>query len=241
MFELKLKFSPILFIFNLFTFIANKLSRTESSPRRFGGLLPSSRSHDEDIDKHSKKMINKKTDSPIRRSILETNEADDSSAAEDIEERSRAKKSSVPKREEYGQIQLTISYDTTKNKLLVKVNQANGLINTDKDSQSDPYARVLILPDRKKRTKRKTKIIKDNLAPVWDEQFDYDIPLADAKTKTIDLMVKNDKSLFSREKVFMGQCLIPLESIANIENGHTDWYKLQDQSVFEPLIKKLNE
>lgn len=216
------------------------MSKSESSPRRFGGLLPISRSHDENIEKNNNNSKKKKNESPFRRSILEANEADDSSAAEDFEEKIRKSKT-VPKVENYGEIQVHIQYDTNKNKLLVKIHQAKELINTDKDSLSDPYVRLLLLPDRKKKTKRKTKVVKDSLAPQWDEQFEFDLLLADAKTKTIDIMVKNDKSLFSREKTFMGQCLIPIEDIFEIENGYTTWYKLLDKSVFEPTIKKIEE
>lgn len=137
---------------------------------------------------------------------------------------------------------MTVSYDSSRNKLVLKINQARGLINTDKDnSLSDPYVRVLLLPDRKKRTKRKTKVVKDSVTPQWDESFEFDLSLVEAKTKTIDVVVKNDKPLFSREKTFMGQCLISLESLGNIENGLTEWYKLQDQSIFEGLVKKLQE
>jgi translation initiation factor 2 beta subunit (eIF-2beta)/eIF-5 len=220
--------------------------------------LPSSRSHDEDIGKKKKE----KNDSPMRRSILETNEADDSSAAEDNDDKSRYKRppqnataqsqqqqpqpqaqqqQQQQRIENYGEIQLTLHYDTNRNKLVIKVNQARDLINTDKDSLSDPYVRIALLPDRKKRTKRKTKIVKDSVTPQWEECFEYDMHLNEAKTKTIDLAVKNDKSLFSREKTFMGQCLISLENIDNLEIGHTEWFKLKDQSVFETLLKKLNE
>jgi Ca2+-dependent lipid-binding protein len=120
------------------------------------------------------------------------------------------------------------------------VNQARDLINTDKESLSDPYARFYLLPDRKKRTKRKTKIVKDSLTPHWDEEFDFDMSLHDAKLKTLELTVKNDKNFFSREKTFMGQCLIELEAINDLEVGHTEWYSLRDETFFDKLIKKLN-
>lgn len=124
----------------------------------------------------------------------------------------------------------------------MRVIQAHGLINTDKDSLSDAYARIILMPDKKKRTKRKTRIIKDSLHPVWDETFEYDVAsLAEARTKTLDLVVKNDKSLFSREKTFMGECLISLEAMFDLELGNVDWYKLQDQSLFESVLKKLQD
>jgi Ca2+-dependent lipid-binding protein len=170
---------------------------------------------------------------------LEANEsADDSSAAEDLTERSRTVSKAG---DQYGEIEMTTQYDSNRNKLIIKVNQARDLINTDKDSLSDAYVRFLLQPDKKKRTKRKTKVIKDSLNPQWEEQFEFDMLLAEAKTKSIDLMVKNEKSLFSREKTFMGQCLIPLGDIPDIENGNTSWYKLQHQSLFDAMVKKIEE
>lgn len=124
----------------------------------------------------------------------------------------------------------------------MRIIQAHGLINTDKDSLSDPYARVVLLPDKKKKTKRKTRVLKDTLAPVWEETFEYDVAsFTEARSKTLDIVVKNDKSLFSREKTFMGECLISLEAMFDLEFGNVDWYKLQDHAVFESLIKKIQE
>ena len=241
--------------------VSKLISKPESSPRRFGGFLPMSRSHDDSIEKLARGK-KKACESPFRRSILESNEADDSSAAEDNDERaasaaaaaaaSNADRPGSPNpgadgapapssEKDYGQVLVSVQYDSVRSKLLVKIVEAIKLINTDKDSLSDPYARVILLPDRKKRTKRKTKIIKDTLTPQWEEQFEYDLPLAEAKTKTIDLVVKNDKSLFSREKTFMGKCLIPLEAIDSLELGSAEWYKLQEESAFDASIKKINE
>lgn len=208
--------------------------------------------------------------SPFRRSILEANEAEaDSSAAEDNVDENKSGADKQPsvdeaaaeeanqsadavaaasgnekaaaKEKDYGQILVSIHYDSPRSKLVVKIVQASKLINTDKDSLSDPYARVILLPDRKKKSKRKTKIIKDTLAPQWDEAFEYDMSLADAKLRSIDLVVKNDKSLFSREKTFMGKCLIQLDQIENLEIGATEWYKLEEESIFDAIVKKLNE
>ena len=72
---------------------------------------------------------------------------------------------------------MSIHFDTNRSKLIVRVIQANGLINTDKDSLSDAYTRIILLPDKKKKTKRKTKVIKDSLQPVWDETFEFDVVL----------------------------------------------------------------
>ena len=177
------------------------------------------------------------TSSPVRRTIRESETAEDSSAAEDnIDDK-------LKKFIEYGFVQLYIHYIDSK--LVVKVLGGKNLINTDNwsaNDKSDAYARVLLLPDRKKRTKRKTKVIKNSLEPKWDEQFEYnDLSLDDVKTKTLDVLIKNDHFIISREKTFMGKCMIPLEQVIDLENGNTSWYKLQCKHFFEQQEKKLAE
>ena len=118
---------------------------------------------------------------------------------------------------------------------------AANLINTDKDSLSDAYARLILLPDRKKKSKRKTRIVKDSLEPKWDERFEFEMELSEACAKTIDLVVKNDRPLFSRETTFMGQCLVSLDMIESIQLGHTGSYKLMPKNFYEEQVKKLTE
>jgi hypothetical protein len=214
------------------------ISKKDFSPRRFGGLL-SSKSHHDGIDKGKKQY-----ESPIRKSILEANEtADDSSAAEDFEDKIKAKRAggTLPKRENYGEIQLDFIYDLAEKKLKVKVNQARELVTSDNNAIPDPYVRLMLLPDKKKRTKRKTKVIKDSITPQWDESYDFCFGLEECKTKTIDVLVRNSRSLFSRERTFMGQCLIDLSEIENLEIAQSDWYQLKDRSFFEAKLKKLQE
>lgn len=104
----------------------------------------------------------------------------------------------------------------------------------------DSFARIMIVPDRKKKTKRKTRIFKESINPTWNESFEFaDMSLSDVRSKSIDLLVKNSKSLFSRDKSFLGQCVIQLNSIDNLEQGHTAWYQLQDQTFCSGLLKKL--
>jgi hypothetical protein len=172
--------------------------------------------------------------SSLRRTVLESNlENEDSSVTE--EEKSSISTSLSRKADEYGQIELTIQYDSIKSKLLIKINKAKDL--SDQNS-FDSFVRILLLPDRRKRSKRKTKIIKDSIFPQWDEEFEFDLSLAEAQSKSIDLLVKNTKSMFSREKSFMGQCVIQLNSI-ELENGITEWFQLQNRTLCDGLLKKL--
>ncbi|CAF4576719.1 unnamed protein product [Rotaria sp. Silwood1] len=166
-------------------------------------------------------------------------EGDDSSLEDPNERRDRLQP--VRKDEGYGQIRCGFRYDRPRGKLIVRIYEARDLINTDKNSLSDPYVRLLLLPDKRKRTKRRTKIMKDTLAPVFDETFEYDITYEEAKLKTLDVVVKNDRSLFSTEKVFMGQALITLANY-NIDDGNLidDWFTLEPEGALALRLKALD-
>lgn len=166
-------------------------------------------------------------------------EGDDSSLEDPNERRERA--ATTRKDDGYGQLRCGFRYDRTRNKLIIRVFEARDLINTDKNSLSDPYVRLLLLPDKRKKTKRRTKIMKDTLAPVFDETFEYDMTHEEAKLKTLDLTVKNDRSLFSTEKVFMGQALITLGSY-NLDDGNLidDWFTLEPEGALALRLKALD-
>ncbi|CAF0755575.1 unnamed protein product [Rotaria sordida] len=166
-------------------------------------------------------------------------EGDDSSLEDPNERRDRLQ--STRKDEGYGQIRCGFRYDRARGKLIVRIYEARDLINTDKNSLSDPYVRLLLLPDKRKRTKRRTKVMKDTLVPVFDETFEYDMTYEEAKLKTLDLVVKNDRSLFSTEKVFMGQSLITLANY-NIDDGNLidDWFTLEPEGALALRLKALD-
>jgi intermediate filament protein if len=166
-------------------------------------------------------------------------EGDDSSLEDPNERRDRSPTSR--KDEGYGKLRCGFRFDRARSKLIVRVFEARDLINTDKNSLSDPYVRLLLLPDKRKKTKRRTKIMKDTLAPVFDETFEYDMTYEEAKLKTIDLTVKNDRSLFSTEKVFMGQALITLANY-NLDDGNLidHWFTLEPEGALALRLKALD-
>ena len=55
--------------------------------------------------------------------------------------------------------------------LLVHVVGARGLAAANKGGSSDPYAQTYLLPDKKKETKKKTKVVKKTCDPNFYERF----------------------------------------------------------------------
>lgn len=68
-----------------------------------------------------------------------------------------------------GKIQLALSYDFQTLTLTLKILQATQLPAKDFTGTSDPYVKILLLPDKKH--KLLTKVKKKNLNPRWNECF----------------------------------------------------------------------
>lgn len=106
----------------------------------------------------------------------------------------------------FGIVRLTVHYDELRARLSITVHEARNLKNLDKKNLSDPYARIYLTPDDKKTHKRKTKIIKSNLNPIWKETFDYPMPLQNALTKELTVNLKDERGLFERQDTqFLGE------------------------------------
>jgi len=71
-----------------------------------------------------------------------------------------------------GRIQFSIIYDFNLNTLTLKIFRAVNLVAKDFGGTSDPYVKVVLLPD--KSTKLTTQIRKKNLNPRWNEVFAFE-------------------------------------------------------------------
>uniref|UniRef100_A0A8C5SN26 Extended synaptotagmin 2 n=1 Tax=Laticauda laticaudata TaxID=8630 RepID=A0A8C5SN26_LATLA len=103
-----------------------------------------------------------------------------------------------------GQIQLTIRHSSQRNKLMVVVHSCRNLIAFSEDG-SDPYVRIYLLPDKRRSGRRKTSVSKKNLNPVFDQAFDFSVPLSDLQRRTLDVAVKNSGGFLSKDKGLLGK------------------------------------
>ncbi|CAB4056391.1 unnamed protein product [Lepeophtheirus salmonis] len=104
-----------------------------------------------------------------------------------------------------GKIKLSLSYSQRKEKLTVVVHNAYGLPGSDLPDPPDPYVKLYLLPEKNRKSKRKSEVVKDSCNPIYDEEFYYDIPLEKLATTQLEVSVIDKKGIFSKSPL-MGTC-----------------------------------
>ncbi|XP_018616227.2 extended synaptotagmin-1 [Scleropages formosus] len=128
----------------------------------------------------------------------------------------------------WSQVKLTLRYSTEENRLVVIVHACRYLEACSKDG-SDPYVSFILQPDKNKTTKRKTSIKKKDLNPEYNERFDFELSLEEARHRKLDLAVKNSVSFMSRERELIGKVLVDLAEV-DLKSGVTQWFNLSVES-----------
>ncbi|CAL4063256.1 unnamed protein product, partial [Meganyctiphanes norvegica] len=106
--------------------------------------------------------------------------------------------------ETMGQLTFTLKYDRIMEGLVVKVVQAKELPIKDVGGSSDPYVKVFLLPDRKKRYV--TKVHRRNLNPTFNETFIFSVLPNELPDRTLQFSVY-DFDRFSRNDL-IGQVFL---------------------------------
>ncbi|XP_043191809.1 synaptotagmin 1-like isoform X9 [Amphibalanus amphitrite] len=125
--------------------------------------------------------------------------------AEDIAEEGESKQSE----QKLGRLQFKLEYDFNSNNLTVTVIQCEELPALDMGGTSDPYVKVYLLPDKKK--KFETKVHRKTLNPVFNETFTFKVPYADAMGKTLVFAIYDFDRFSKHDQI--GEVKLPLCTI----------------------------
>uniref|UniRef100_A0A3P9P9G5 Synaptotagmin n=1 Tax=Poecilia reticulata TaxID=8081 RepID=A0A3P9P9G5_POERE len=113
--------------------------------------------------------------------------------------------------------------------LTVGILQAADLMSMDSGGTSDPYVRVLLFPDKKK--KFDTKVHKKTLNPVFNETFVFKAPYEELGGKIL-MMSVYDYDRFSKHDV-IGEVKIPMNTI-DLGRPIEEWRDLESADQEEP-------
>ncbi|KAJ8007003.1 hypothetical protein DPEC_G00113060 [Dallia pectoralis] len=115
-----------------------------------------------------------------------------------------------PKEEQkLGKLQFSLDYNFPENTLIVGIIQAADLPAMDMGGTSDPYVKVYLLPDKKK--KFETKVHRKTLNPTFNEQFQFKVPYVELGGKTL-MMTVYDFDRFSKHDA-IGDVKLPMNKI----------------------------
>ncbi|KAM4573527.1 synaptotagmin-1-like [Odontesthes bonariensis] len=121
-----------------------------------------------------------------------------------------------------GRLHFTLDYNFTENTLVVGILQAAELPAMDVGGSSDPYVKLYLLPDKKK--KFETKVHRKTLEPNFNETFTFKVPYTELGGKTLVLTVY-DFDRFSKHDA-IGAVKIPMSSV-DFSQSLQEWRDLQ--------------
>ncbi|KAM4718201.1 extended synaptotagmin-2 isoform 2-T2 [Anableps anableps] len=146
---------------------------------------------------------------------------------------------SAPSQYPLGEIQLTVRHSSQRNKLVVVVHSCRNLIAFTKDG-SDPFIRLYLLPDKSRSGRRKTSTMKKTVNPVYDQTFEFSVSMVELHRRTLDVAVKNGRSILSKHKGLLGKVLVDLSG-DDIAKGCTQWYDLTEDGTSSQGIRRSQE
>lgn len=88
------------------------------------------------------------------------------------------------------------------------------------------YVKVYLLPDKSKAGKRKTRVKKHTMNPIFDEVLKYSLPLEELNSRTLWLSVWHS-DMFGRNN-FLGEVQLPLENKI-FDDPSPKFYPLQER------------
>lgn len=135
-----------------------------------------------------------------------------------------------------GRLQWKLDYDFQQNQLAVTVLQAEDLPGMDMSGTSDPYVKVYLMPDKKK--KFETKVHRKTLNPVFNETFIFKVPYADLASKTLIFAVFDFDRFSKHDQI--GEVRVPLNQV-DLGQIVEEWRDLTSAEVDADKENKLGD
>lgn len=127
-----------------------------------------------------------------------------------------------------GDVEFGFIYNFGSGSLDISIKQCKDLAPVDlKRNRSDPYVKVYLLPDRSKAGKRKTKVKKHTLNPIFEEILKFVMPLNEVERRTMWISVWHS-DMFGRND-FLGEVMMPMTGQV-FDDPSSKWYSLQDRT-----------
>ncbi|XP_070800887.1 synaptotagmin-1-like [Pituophis catenifer annectens] len=169
-----------------------------------------------------KAQINMKVVKELGKSYTDKMSSDVQPEVEDLDP-SLLQESKVEKPEEkLGKLQYSLDYDFQSTQLVVGIIEAADLPALDIGGTSDPYVKVFLIPEKKK--KFETKVHHKTLNPTFNESFTFKVPYSELGGKFL-VMAVYDFDRFSKHDV-IGEICIPMNTV-DLAHVTKEWRDLQ--------------
>merc|ERR1719189_2110214 len=127
-----------------------------------------------------------------------------------------------------GELEFGFIYNLVSGSLDINIKQCRELAPVDtKRNRSDPYVKVYLLPDKSKAGKRKTKVKKHTLNPLFEEILKFVMPRGEVERRTMWISVWHS-DMFGRND-FLGEVMMPMAGQV-FDDPAAKWYSLQDRT-----------
>lgn len=122
-----------------------------------------------------------------------------------------------------GQVKCSLSYKNSS--LIIMIMHAKNLACPEGLNGPNSYAKTYLLPDPKKQTKKRTRVIRQSCHPTYMELIVYKEPIAVLRKLTLQISIWHSELVSN--KIFLGAAYIPLDKL-EINQEKTSWYPLKN-------------
>ncbi|KAF3816218.1 hypothetical protein GH733_014391 [Mirounga leonina] len=132
-----------------------------------------------------------------------------------------------------GKLNFTLQYDYENELLVVKIIKALDLPAKDFTGTSDPYMKMYLLPDRKK--KFQTRVHRKTLNPLFDETFQFPVAYDQLSNRKLHFSVY-DFDRFSRHDMIGEVILDNLFEVSDLSREATVWKDIHCATTIKPKM-----